>query len=305
MGWNVTVYNHCETEKEIEGVRWIPFYEWNRFDKQDVTVIWRRPQEAQQTINSEKIYIDLHDVGQPDQLNRIRCDKVFVKSKYHRSLYRVDDDSKFAIIPNGINYESLQLDVERDPYLIFNTSAPYRALGTLIELFLRVKEGIPEAKLAWAYGWSLYDDLYERDRRRMKWKANMIHAMKQNGIYNLNRITHQNIAELSCKAAVFAYPTCFPEVCCVSAIKAQAGGAMPVTTDVGALNEYIIGETIHANHVQCNGQMDYGIIDEEEKQQWVDLVIKRLTHPVEMDRHYFKKFDWSFIARQWNEVLNG
>jgi len=302
LGWNVTVYNNCEKEKKINGVIWKPFREWNNFDKQDITIIWRRPEVARQFINS-RVFIDLYDVGYPEQLQNIAFEKVFVKSNFHKSLYTQIPDNKFLVVPCGIDIEQFK-DVEKDPYLLINTSAPDRSLGTLLKLFRRIKQQIPEAKLVWAYGWSLFDSLYENDKRMMDWKQEIIQAMEELEVINLDRVTHQEIAEWYGKATIFAYPTQFSEAYCISALKAQAAGAIPVTVDYGALNETVqSGVKIHLDK---GGERDYDYgIPKEKEDEWVTETIKMLRKPILIDRSKFRNQTWEKVAQEWNKQFNG
>jgi len=303
LGWNVIVYNNCKESKIIDGVFYKKFYDWNRFDKQDVTVIERRPNIARQFINSNKIIIDLHDVGFPEQMDNIKFDKIFVASKFHASLYPSVPKEKFVIIPRGFNPELFKEKVEKDPYLLINTSAPDRCLGTLIKLFLEVKKRVPQAKLTWAYGWNLFDSLYEGNEKMMQWKKDIIESMKVNGIENLDRINHKEIAKLYQKATIFVYPTHFPETFCVSVLKAQVAGAIPVTSDFGALGEIVSSEySISVPYKESIRNYDYGIVGEKLQLEWVDKIVKYLTNPVIMKQD-FSKYSWQNIAKLWDKEL--
>ena len=305
LGWKVTVYNNCVEEKLLYNVLWRPYSAYNRFDKVDVTILWRCPGFAAQGINSTVICTDLHDVGHPDQLRALPLDKIFVKSNYHKSLYNYIDDDKFAVIPNGINYSQFADNNEkRDPYLILNTSAPDRSLGTLIQLFLKVQKRVPKARMVWAYGWDLFDELYHDDAQMMSWKTTIIEAMDAHGIANLGRVTHEEIAFLCKKAKIWAYPTTFPEVCCISALKAQAGGAIPVTTNVGALDEYVEAIKIPVEEVGKRNY-DYGLTKKEECRDWVNEVVEILSESTELKIQDFIKYDWANIASMWNSELEG
>lgn len=318
LGWNVTVYTHCDKEKKIDGVTWIPFQLWNRFDMQDVTIACRIPGLFRRFVNSKVRIADLHDVGDPMQLNAIsnNVDKIFVKSNFHRSLYPEVLDDKFSVIPYGVDISAIEYikqmnNIERDPYLIVNTAAPDRSLGTLIKLFLEVKKRVPEAKLAWAYGWSLFDDLYSNNERMMKWKQTVIETMELHGIVNLDRITHEEVTKLYLKARVYAYPTHFPETFCISVLKAQICGAIPVTTDYGALNETVQqGFKIHTEEpgeMKWGWDFDYGIDDRIVQQEWIDCVVRILENPISskefIDTTKFEHYDWKVVAKLWDKEL--
>src|ERR1035441_8091471 len=109
---------------------------WNWRDKQDVTVLWRYPQFAKYEINSDTVVVDLHDVileseFAPERLKRI--DKIFVKSRFHRSLFPAVPDEKFAIVPNGIDAKLFEGGGDRDPRLLINTSSADRSMEAFLD----------------------------------------------------------------------------------------------------------------------------------------------------------------------------
>jgi glycosyltransferase involved in cell wall biosynthesis len=318
LGWNVTVFNNCgHTPLVDEGVTYRPYWTWNYRDKQDVVILWRHPRPVDYGINADRIYIDLHDVVQPGEFNADRIAKIakiFVKSKAHRDLFPDVPDDKFAIVPNGIVWDEFQQDLERDPNLIINTSSPDRSLSTLVDLFIEVKEQFPEARLQWAYGWGLWDTWFAQDHEAQAWKKAVIEKIaKTEGFECLGRIGHRDVAKLYQKAAVFAYPTAFFEIDCISARKAQAGGAVPIVTDFAALDETVqFGEKIHVDPALENWgkpyKTDFGLMGPEQRKAWVDACVAALkAPPIEENRQkmreWTKQFDWDEITNRWNVIL--
>jgi len=272
-GWNVTVYASCGADEQVyDGVTWKPYWMWNYRDKQDVAVIWRHPQLTKYEINADKLIVDLHDVipeGEftPDRLNRIY--KIFVKSKFHRSLYPNIPDEQIAIMPNGIdptifkNRCCTKCDPEfrgfydkddkcinrdcschtyaaiskRDPRLLINTSSADRSLEAFLDCFAEIKKQVPDAKAKWAYGWGVWDATHASDLKKMQWKAAMQARMKDLGVEELGRLSHGEIAKLYLTANIFGYPSEFAEIDCISLSKAMAAGAIPITTDFAAMGE--------------------------------------------------------------------
>ena len=51
--------------------------------------------------------------------------------------------------------------------------------------------------------------------------------MRELGVEELGRINHDEIAQLYCKANVFAYPSEYEEIDCISLSKAMAAGSGP------------------------------------------------------------------------------
>jgi predicted O-linked N-acetylglucosamine transferase (SPINDLY family)/glycosyltransferase involved in cell wall biosynthesis len=320
-GWNVTVYAHCGArEEDFDGVSWKPYWMWNHRDKQDVTVIWRYPEKTSYQINSDKVILDLHDTIvenklTPDRLRRIH--KIFVKSRFHRSLFPHIPDEKFVIIPNGIDAELFVGIGNRDPLLLINTSSADRSLEAFLDCFEQIKKQVPNVKAQWAYGWGVWDSFYSSDAEKLQWKTRLQERMKELGVEERGRISHSEIAQLYCKANIFAYPSEFPEIDCISLSKAMAAGAIPVTTDFAAMGEkskhggvFIHSKKSNVDWVQPY-QFHFEMTDPQQKSEFVREAVKLLLNPPsesarEPMREWARStFDWNKIAGSWHEILAG
>lgn len=311
LGWNVIVYNNCGYKQVIsDGVLYRPFWEFNYRDKQDVVILWRWCKPLDAHINAPKIFLDLHDVVPEGELTEKRLQKVtkiFVKTKFHRSLFPNVPDHKFCIVPNGMElYEDKS--IKKDPYLMINTSSPDRSLDILPELFGEVKKRVPKAKLQWAYGWDNFVNTYAGDAKKIEWMEKVKKEMEDVGIETLGRITQEEVGKLYQKASVFAYPTEFAEIDCISVKKAQASGACPITTDFGALDESVKwGWKIHSQKTKDNWnkpyQFHFGLEGEEEKRNWIDKAVgvlsKKDMPPIELPPNWKDQFSWEEIAKKW------
>ena len=318
-GWNVTVYANCGLqERDYNGVSWKPYWMWNFRDKQDVTVLWRHPQFAVYDINSNAVIVDLHDVIGEEEFTRDRLhriDRIFVKSRFHRSLYPQIPDEKFVVIPNGIDTNLFEDICERDPQLMINTSSADRSLEAFLDCFEEIKKQAPNAKAQWAYGWGIWDVMHSSVAPRLEWKARMQQRMRELGVEELGRINHDEIALLYRRANVFAYPSEYEEIDCISLSKAMAAGAIPVTIDYAAMGEKSQhgGVFIHSkktrNSLVPSNQFHYEITDPGQKAEFVRETVKLLLHPPsEADRESMRAwarstFDWNKIADTWNSVL--
>lgn len=313
-GYNVEVYNNCGHKEVVEdGVVYKPYWSWNYKDKQDIVILWRNPLPLDYDINADKIFLDLHDVIKEGDLTEKRVEKlekIFVKSKFHRSLFPKVADNKFVVVPNGLQTKYFEKNIERDPYLLVNTSSPDRSLGVLVDLFRKVKKRVPEAKLEWAYGWDFFDMVHRDDPESMKWKKEVRKKIDETeGFEELGRVDHQKVAEMYQRAAIFAYPTEFAEIDCISARKAQLGGAYPVTTDFAALNETVkYGYKVKSKKNKDNWckdyQFEFGLEDKKAQEEWVNAVVDQLKNPIK-DRsemmEWAKSFNWENVAKKWLE----
>lgn len=105
MGYRVTVYGDPKQEEGMhDGVRWLPWYKFNRRDKFNILIQWRHNSLAE-LVSAKKFLVDLHDVwNEADYPTRKlgAIDALMVKSQYHKSLAPSIPDKKFKVISNGI-----------------------------------------------------------------------------------------------------------------------------------------------------------------------------------------------------------
>lgn len=318
-GWNVEVYANCGTEEKMyDGVKWKPFWTWNIRDRQDAVVLWRHPAPLKYDINAKHIYLDLHDVIQdgeftPERLEKVT--KVFVKSKFHRSLFPSVPDEKIVIVPNGIDEKLFESSEERDPMLMINTSSADRSLSALLDCYEEIKKQVPKAKLQWAYGWGVWDIAHGEDPKMTEWKETMIQRMKELGVEELGRVSHGEVAKLYKQANILAYPSEFAEIDCISLSKAMAAGAIPLTTDFAAMGEKKGhgGVFIHSEKTKDTWsrpyQFDYALSSEAGKKQFVADAVRFLLNPPdektrEMMRDWARfTYSWDKIAEVWDNEL--
>lgn len=307
MGYDVTVFASVGHKEFVQdGVTWKPHWSWNYRDKHDTLIFWRTPVFCDFDINAKKILIDMHDVVSeseftPDRLKKI--DKIMVKSEAHRALYPHIPDEKFVIIPNGIDPSHFDAQVDREPYRLINTSSADRGLECALDIFKKIKERVPQAEFHWFYGWQTFDAAFGEDTKQMRWKQKMLKKMSETeGFFEHERIGHLEIAKEYQRAKIFFYPTEFYEIWCISAVKAQAAGAIPLVTNVHALKE----------SVQYGWKMPYDNIYSNPvgQQEFADEAVRILTGQTtepgaekEMMEWAKKNFSWDTIAERWKKYL--
>jgi glycosyltransferase involved in cell wall biosynthesis len=133
-----------------------------------------------------------------------------------------------------------------------------RGLEHLLKMWPEIKAEVPEAELHIFYGWNLFDRAYTDNPAMQEWKEKMNELMVQDGITHLGRISHEGVKKEFENAGVWAYPTHFGEISCITAMKAQAYGAIPVVINYAALVET----------VQHGVKVDGDIYDQETKDEF-------------------------------------
>jgi tetratricopeptide (TPR) repeat protein len=103
MGWKVVVYGDPEKRCEINGVTYLPYFEFNTRDFFNIFIQWRSSFLAHR-IKAKKFLVDLHDLVNVNQfLDREKAvDKYMVKSRFHAALLDGIELERIQVVSNGI-----------------------------------------------------------------------------------------------------------------------------------------------------------------------------------------------------------
>lgn len=173
-----------------------------------------------------------------------------------------------------------------------------RGLEHLLKMWPDIKKEVPEAELHVFYGWNLFDVMAKGNPQMQDWKARMNKLMEADGITQLGRISHEAVKVEMENAGIWAYPTHFGEISCITAMKAQVYGAVPVVVNYAALQET----------VQYGVKVDGDVYEPEVREEFKKELISLLKSPerqeeirVPMMKWAKKKFAWSAVAKQWSD----
>ena len=173
-----------------------------------------------------------------------------------------------------------------------------RGLEHLLKIWPDVKKEVPEAELRIFYGWVLFDRVYGNNAERQAWKDKINTMMQADGITHLGRISHEACVKEMETAGIWAYPTHFGEISCITAMRAQAFGAVPVVISYAALEETV------QHGVKIDGDIYEPEILEEFKQELIKMLkdedrqekIRKKMMPWAR-----KKYTWANVAKQWSD----
>lgn len=183
-------------------------------------------------------------------------------------------------------------EVVRNHTRIIYSSSYDRGLFNLLKRWDRIKKEVPNAELHVCYGWNLFVKFYSSNPERMAWKKQMDDLMKQEGIFHHGRIGQDKLSELTKMCGIWAYPTDFQEISCITAMQAQALGAVPVVTNYGALKET----------VQYGEKVDGDVFEQETMEKWCDSLIWWLKNPKEQESIREEMIEWAKNTFSWEEV---
>lgn len=304
LGYKVIVYNNCgDMEGEFEGVTYKQFFKFNPLDVHNIVVQWRG--NVLQQVKAKKKIIWLHDVPVPGLLKEEELhtyDTVMVLSEYHKSLLPdFIPEHKIFVSTNGINLKDFTLKKEpsRNLKRLIYTSSYDRGIQHLLDVWADVKKEVPEAELHLFYGWDCYNKMMAAGHRPPAFKEYMTKLMAQEGVFEHGRVNHKELIKEFYKSGVYVYPTHFQEISCISAMKAQACGCVPLVFNYAALSE-----TVKAG-VKLEGIGTNPEDMEKYKQELIKL-LKDSAYQEEIRKEVVKhkdEFAWSEVAKKWKKDL--
>lgn len=173
-----------------------------------------------------------------------------------------------------------------------------RGLRCLLELWPKIRAQVPEATLDIYYGWTMFDKMFQTDPVGMRWKwemVRMISSLKNQGVIDHGRVSHEELAKAMKEISVWLYPTEFTEIHCITALKTAEAGMHQVHTGVAALIETAPNATI------VPGDKIYS--DVKQQKAFIDAAAAALKSPkpsAPPEGRY-----WSSVASVWDKELKG
>ena len=180
---------------------------------------------------------------------------------------------------------------------VIYTSSYDRGLEHLLGMWPEVRKAVPDAELHVFYGWQLFELFTKGNSGAISWMNKVKDQLKQDGVTDHGRVSQIDLVEEYQKSGIWAYPTHFGEINCISAIKAQSYGCEPVVVNYAALKET----------VQYGRKVEGDIYDQETKDAYKKELIEALKHPMddkkrkEMSKWAMGKYAWSVIAKQFSD----
>jgi len=326
-GYEVTVYSGAEPGY-YAGALYRPFTAWDPTDAPDLLVVSRLCHVFDNPIGAKASALWCHDHSYPGQLTEERAAKIgtiVTLSKWQRDrfsrLYPFAA-SKLAIIRNGITLKGPDGEIrfpdagrgfdERSARVVYSSSAD-RGLDTLLELWPRIREQVPEAELHVYYGWQVFDRVAVMNPALHAYKARVMQLAELaggegGGVFMRGRVGQRELAAEMQDARVWAYPTAFLETSCIGAMEARAAGLAIVTSDLGALHE-TVGSHGALISWEANEDESYN-----QSEPYRDAFVADVSGALRDERAWTElhraarrgvpSLDWSSRTARWEALLN-
>jgi glycosyltransferase involved in cell wall biosynthesis len=178
---------------------------------------------------------------------------------------------------------------------LFWGSSYDRGLDILLNMWPEIKAAYSDATLDICYGWGLFEGRYINNPERMNWKAKLDEQMKGEGITHHGRVGKTELAKIRGQCGIWAYPTYFPEINCITALDAQNDGLVPVVIELAALAETV------GSGVKVQGDI---YLPQTRKEFLAELLRVMGDEDVwaresEKAKEFAKDYVWENIAKAW------
>lgn len=301
-GWGCEVYADVVREGVFDGVAWNPWWTLDRIGAPDVFVAWRTPLPFQFAKEAKSRWIWLHDLPVmelwPPEARK-DFDGAFLLTKYHREQFSFLRDDQVILTQNGISKDWLVDPQQKfsDPLRCIYGSSPDRGLEPLLtDIWPKIVEKVPDAELHVYYGFTpTFDTVHRNHPAMMEWKTKMLKLLlATKGVKYHGRVGQMELAQAYAQSHVWLYPTPFGEISCVTAMKAQAMGAMPFTSGYAAL-----AETQQHGWKGPADKMADAVVD-----YWANWDRpEQAKARREMAAWARKTFSWESVANQWHRLF--
>lgn len=203
-----------------------------------------------QDMPNQQILMLISTLFQKGKLNKLIFLSHFQKTAYLKHLPMIDEGRHCLMFENMIDTSMFDKTIEKENQFIY-ASAPNRGLDVLLDIWPYIHKELPDYVLKIAGSTDMYkvksndlDDPVINEQREQFLKIgeelfNKITSGEIPSTELLGGLSHQELINQLEKSKALLYPSTFPETCCHLLNMALHAGAVPITSQVGALVEKI------------------------------------------------------------------
>jgi glycosyltransferase involved in cell wall biosynthesis len=303
-GHKVRVFNDPKRPGEYNGVHYLELRAYEDRIPRDVLIIFRSPNQRyhrnQMPPEVRKIWwsTDQFTVGNFSELASQVDYCVTISpfhTDYHRSRYNIDA-KKIGHIDLGVRLWEYDDEIPKVPGRMIFCSIPDRGLPVLHAAWPVIKRDAPHASLVITSDYTLWGSTANNQQHRLQWAQHAAEDVQFRG-----KIPRSELVKVQRQSEIMAYPSLYEELFCISAAECQVAGALPVTSDTGAL------VTTNEFGVIVSGNPKTG--------SWVENFASRITSLLTSEHDYLEqrqaammrgaktRFDWQRITDRWEELF--
>lgn len=243
--------------------------------------------------------------GLGDRRSREKIDLLLTASTWHREdLCRASGFpiKKTFVVGNGVHLPFYEKGFARNRKRLIYTSAPYRGLALVPQLYSELLSRIADLELTVISGFEIYDrDLPFQGAELQGTKEILSRLQMLSGCVVKRNMTQRQLAEEYLQAGLFFYPNTARETCCITALEAQAAGCPVVTSRLGALEETVGDGGIVISGEPGSSQYNHDFLEAAERllsdqdywQKFSNCAQKRIR----------ENYSWERVADRFEEAF--
>lgn len=301
-GHQVRVYNNPRELGMHEGVEFLNINQYAPREARDVVIAFRSPNPMLPSSKGRKIFWSCDQQTAGNYATDIIpvVDHTVVISQRHKeyflSRYKWPED-KMTVLDLGVRtweYSPDEAPVKVPGRMIY-CSVPDRGLEILCKMWPEIKRRVPHASLVITADYRLWGVEHAGNEKHVAmWRPH------QTDVKFLGMIPRKHLVEEQLKAEIHAFPCTYDELFCIAAAECQVAGAVPVTSDMGAL------ATTNRYGMQIRGN--------PRNEEWQQKFIRKLYTLLEADDIRYKytelcrhggltDFNWDTLIVAWEGIL--
>lgn len=233
-GDEVTIYNN---PLHVNGsvFQQKPINQFRPEEERDILIIFRSPTGKIERAKGKKVWwsCDQFTIGNFKEFHG-KVDKLIGISQFHSDYFKtVYGITNMTVIDIPVRDWEYKKEVVKRKHSCIYTSVPDRGLDFLVPIWKEVVSQIPDATLTITSDWSLWSNANVEQAVRqykMKWAG-------LKGVEYKSAVNRSDLIDIQLQAEYHLYPhlSQFPELFCISVAESQVAGAIPITSNVGAL----------------------------------------------------------------------
>jgi glycosyltransferase involved in cell wall biosynthesis len=305
-GHSVRVYNNPRAPGTYNGVEYHHHRDFRAPEPRDAVILFRAPNPmVDHRTSGLKIWwsCDQWTIGDYPALGRL-VDRIVCISPHHRQ-YFLDtyhiDAAKITVLDLGVRLQEYVNPPERVRNRMIYCSMPDRGLEFLLPAYQVIRQTVPDATLSITADYRMWDAPANNERHRLAWAG-------QPGVTFYGLVPRSQLVRLQMEAELQPYPCVYDELFCISVAECQVAGAMPVTTEAGAL------PTTNTSGIIIPGVP--GAPKHPGNTDYITAFASRVAGLLSTDRQYMdasrakmmetarRRFDWNVIAAQWEDMIS-
>lgn len=264
----------------------------------DVLITFRSPNEKSIVADGLKVWFSCDQYTVSDyakfapHMDKIVCISDFHKDYFQR-VYNIQD--AVAIDLPVRTQDFADMEVEKEPKRLIFTSVPDRGLKFLRDSWMGIKAAHPDASLVITSDyrlWGLHEPRNERFRA---------HWIGVEDVIFLGAVQRAKLIEEQLKADIYAYPNIYEELFCVSCAEAQASGAYPITSGIGALKTTNMGTIVPGD--PQDGRSAFLKYFKKEIIELLDNSDVLKLKQEDVKKRAIERFNVDNILKQWDEQV--